>query len=430
MRGELCGLHPSDWDIAPIQSVCERVISGGTPNRRQPVYYQGGNWSWVKTQELQDTWIEDTEEHITDEAVARSSAKILPKGTVLLALYGATVGQLGLLRRPMTCNQACCAMIVDPQKADKRYLFYQLLAHRAQLRNLAVGAAQQNLSGQLIKSFQLPFPPVTEQSAIAAMLGSLDDKIDLNRRMNETLGSMAQALFKDWFMDFGPTRAKVEGQAPYLAPEIWDLFPDSLDDEDKPVGWQEGTIGECFQLTIGQSPPGYTYNDDGNGLPFFQGRTDFGFRFPKNRKYCTDPTRLAHAGDTLVSVRAPVGDINMAWEECCIGRGVSAIRHNSAARSFTYYSAWAIQQEIQRYEHTGTVFGSINKKQFEQLKTIEPDRECIQTFEDYVGLIDDRVWANVAESRTLADTRDLLLPKLMFGEIRLCDVEKAVEAVL
>ena len=113
--------------------------------------------------------------------------------------------------------------------------------------------------------------------------------------MNETLEAMARAIFKDWFVDFGPTRAKAEGRDPYLAPKIWELFPKALDDEDTPIGWRVGTVGDCFHLTMGQSPPGSTYNDDGEGLPFFQGRTDFGFRYPEKRKYCTAPTRNCRA---------------------------------------------------------------------------------------------------------------------------------------
>ena len=96
--------------------------------------------------------------------------------------------------------------------------------------------------------------------------------------MNETLEAMARALFKHWFVDFGPTRAKIEGRDPYLAQEMWDLFPDKLDEDGKPEGWEVRALAECFNLTMGQSPPGSSYNDHGIGLPFFQGRTDFGFR--------------------------------------------------------------------------------------------------------------------------------------------------------
>ena len=178
---------------------------------------------------------------------------------------------------------------------------------------------------------------------------------------------------------------------------------------------------------MGQSPPGSNYNDHGIGLPFFQGRTDFGFRYPENRKFCTAPTRIAQPGDTLVSVRAPVGDINMAWTQCCIGRGVASLQHKAASSSFTYYSAWAIQENIRMYEHTGTVFGAINRKQFEALRTLEPKSEFIEAFDDYISPMDFCIRGNISEIRTLTDLRDLLLPKLMSGEIRVGDADKIAQ---
>ena len=232
-------------------------------------------------------------------------------------------------------------------------------------------------------------------------------------------------------MDFGPTRAKMEGRKPYLAPDLWTFFPDHLAAATGlPEGWKESTVGEEFSLTMGQSPPGDTYNEAGEGMPFFQGRTDFGFRYPENRKYTTAPARLAQPGDTLVSVRAPVGDLNMAWETCCVGRGVAAVRHQSGNRSYTYYSMTAIQRDLEAFEHTGTVFGAINKKQFEALKLSRPSHSLIDAFERTVFSLDERIRGNVLESRTLAATRDLLLPKLMSGEIRLRDAEQIAREAL
>ena len=293
----------------------------------------------------------------------------------------------------------------------------------------ATGSTFPNVSARQLGELVVPNLSTDQWEDAVDLLAAFDDKIELNRWMNETLESTARAIFRDWFADLGPTRAMAEGRAPYLAPELWDLFPDALDEENKPVGWWIGKIGDCFRLTMGQSPPGSTYNDQGEGLPFFQGRTDFGFRYPKNRKYCTAPTRIAERDDTLVSVRAPVGDINMAWEKCCAGRGVAALRHESGSRSFTYYSALAIQRELEQYEHTGTVFGAINKKQFEALSVVEPTSEVVSLFESLVGPLDERIRKNVSENRTLTQTRELLLPKLMSGEIRLREAEKAVRAV-
>lgn len=193
------------------------------------------------------------------------------------------------------------------------------------------------------------FPRRPEQRAIAHVLGALDDKIELNRRMNETLEAMTRALFKSWFVDFDPVRAKMKGRDTGLPRDIAALFPDRLVDSEMgeiPEGWEVKSLKDCMNLTMGQSPPGSTYNDHGDGLPFFQGRSEFGFRYPEKRRFCSAPTRVADPDDTLVSVRAPVGDINLAWERCCIGRGVAALRHKSGSSSFTYHSAWALQREL------------------------------------------------------------------------------------
>ena len=279
----------------------------------------------------------------------------------------------------------------------------------------------------------LLLPGESEQRSIAHILGTLDDKIELNRRMNETLEEMARAIFKDWFVDFGPTRAKMEGRDTGLPAEVAALFPARLVESELgevPEGWEVGTVGECFYLTMGQSPPSSTYNEHGEGLPFFQGRTDFGFRYPENRKFCTAPTRIAQPEDTLVSVRAPVGDINMAWEQCCIGRGVAALRHKLGSSSFTYYAAGALQRAIQQYEHTGTVFGAINKQQFEEMPTIDPTSDVVDEFGTFALQFDRRIRSNVAESRTLAALRDALLPKLVSGELRVEDNKKYIEGDL
>lgn len=304
---------------------------------------------------------------------------------------------------------------------------HQLLANASQV---GVPSIAQPVS--YLRTIEIPLPPLPEQRAIAHILGTLDDKIELNRRMNKTLEEMAQALFKSWFVDFDPVRAKMESRDLGLPKHTADLFPNRLVDSELgeiPEGWEIKTLSECFNLMMGQAPPGSSYNDHGEGLPFFQGRTDFGFRYPENRKFCSAPTRIAWPGDTLVSVRAPVGEINMAWTQCCIGRGVAALRHKSASSSFTYYSAWTIQKNISVYEHTGTVFGAINKKQFEALQTLEPRSELIEAFDSYVSPMDFRIRDNTSEVRTLTDLRDMLLPRLVSGEIRLREAEKAVEVL-
>ncbi len=240
-------------------------------------------------------------------------------------------------------------IVLAARKGSSEPLFVYYLARSPGFRAYAIGqmtgtSGRQRVPTIAIKNYYLSLPPLDDQRYIAKVLGVLDDKIELNRRMCRTLEEMAQALFKSWFVDFDPVRAKMEGRwrpgesLPGLPAHLYDLFPDCLVDSELgpiPKGWRIGPLSKYFDLTMGQSPPGSTYNDAGKGLPFYQGRAGFGFRFPESKRFCTAPTRIAESGDTLVTVRAPVGAINMAWEKCCVGRGVSVLRHKSGSSAYT-----------------------------------------------------------------------------------------------
>lgn len=292
------------------------------------------------------------------------------------------------------------------------------------------GSTVKHTSPKKIKAHQFRLPPMDQQNSICSLLDALERKIYLNAEMSGSLEDMARAQFKDWFVDFGPVRAKMEGRKPYLSREIWDLFPDYVDETDRPRGWSIAPLSDEFRLTMGQSPPGESYNSDKQGVPFFQGRSDFGARYPQRRMFCTEPTRMADEDDTIVSVRAPVGEINMAFERSCIGRGLAAVRHRLGGRAYTFQSLTEIQREIQAFEDTGTVFGSINKKQFSALSVIKPSEGAVKAFDAFCEPFDERIKQNVIENSKLAQIRDLLLPRLMSGEISIQDAESEAAEVV
>lgn len=330
------------------------------------------------------------------------------------------------------------------QGIDQRYLFYWMATHEfiEESTRASEGTKMPRAQWDFVGRIEKLVPPIKEQQAIACILGALDDKIELNRRMNQTLEAMARAIFKSWFVDFLPVRAKAavrrehprwtdeqvsRAACPKLKPEIAALFPDSFEDSvlgEIPKGWYASTVRQHFRLTMGQSPPGSTYNEIGEGVPFYQGRTDFGFRFPTRRVFCTAPTRFAETGDTLVSVRAPVGDVNIANERCAVGRGVAAIRHRSGSRSFTYYSMNHLGAHFGQFEAEGTVFGCINKADFERLPFVVPVPDILAVFDRIVSPLDDRLETNERQSLILASIRDALLPKLISGELRVKDAER------
>jgi len=417
----------SEWQHTTLGAVID-LLSGGTPSKSKTEYWDG-TIPWVSAKDMKRFRLRDTRDHLTTEG-ATNGTKVVPADTVLMLTRGMTLLNdlpICVIEQAMAFNQDVKALrLKDGVLVD--FLPYLMLGNKTSLLSLVdlAGHGTGRLNSEELKALDIQLPPLPEQRAIAHVLGTLDDKIDLNRRMNETLEAMARAIFKDWFVDFGPVQAKMEGRDTGLPDRIAALFPDRMVESELgevPEGWAVKPLKDCFNFTMGQSPPGSSYNEEEEGLPFFQGRTDFGFRYPENRKYCTAPTRIAERDDTLVSVRAPVGDINMAWEKCCIGRGVAAFRHYSGSRSFTYYSARAMQHELKEYEHTGTVFGAINKKQFEAISVVNPASEIVSLFENKIGFLDERIRENISERRSLVQARDILLPKLVSGEIRIQEMD-------
>jgi type I restriction enzyme S subunit len=294
------------------------------------------------------------------------------------------------------------------------------------------GSAQPSLNRNFVNPVEVRIPPLAEQKIIAHILGTLDDKIELNRKTNETLEAMAKALFKSWFVDFDPVRAKAEGRPTGLPVEISDLFPDLFEDSELgeiPSGWGVGCLNDCCEITMGQSPPGDTYNEDGEGLPFYQGKTDFGFRYPGRRVYCLSPTMQASIGATLISVRAPVGSANIAREVCSIGRGIAALKSRQSADSFIYYLIGTLQGIFESYNSEGTVFGAINGKDLASIQLVVPSTEAIAAFNSQCLPMDDSIQSNTLETEHLTTIRDTLLPKLISGEIRIPDAEKMLEEV-
>ena len=330
-----------------------------------------------------------------------------------------TVGSLTYCDGPFWAIDTAFYIADEPNRRDLRYTYY--LLKTLGLESMNSDSAVPGLNRENAHSIEVKVPSLELQNKIASQLSALDVKIAVNQRINSTLEAIARTLFKSWFVDFDPVRSKLDGKSPIFLDEATaKLFPHDFQESGLgyiPKGWRAGTLSEEFNITMGQSPPGNTYNELGDGLPFYQGCTDFGFRFPKRRIYCSEPNRMAKDRDALVSVRAPVGNINMANEECCIGRGVAAVRHKSGASSFTYYAIANLYPDFAKFEGEGTVFGSINKDSFEKLPFVIPPIEIVTEFERIAKPLDEQIRILVEQSHTLASIRNTLLPKLLNGEV-------------
>jgi len=282
-----------------------------------------------------------------------------------------------------------CLRVRTNDKVDSRFLsfYFNQESFKEYIRMIAVGATMPSINTTILSEVEIVLPPLKEQKLIAEILSSLDDKIFLLQRQNATLEELAVSIFRQYFIE-----------------EVEDI-------------WEIGILSDEFDFTMGQSPLGTDLNESRNGIIFYQGRSDFGFRFPTPRVYTTAPTRIAKPFDTLISVRAPVGDMNMAFEECCLGRGVAAFRYkeNNEYYSYTYYKLRSLMEQIKQFEDNGSVFGSIGKDDFRKLENIIPPDILVEKFQNEVKPIDDKIFLNTSQILTLTHIRNTILPKLING---------------
>ena len=401
----------TEWKTYRLGNVCKKVCSGGTPKSTEPSYYDG-DIPWLNTKEINFNRIYSTERSITQKGLDNSSAKWIDANCVIVAMYGATAAKVAINKIPLTTNQACCNLSIDEKIADYHYVYYWLCANYTELASLANGGAQQNLNAQQIKDFEISLPSLEEQRRIAGILGAIDDKIENNRRINTNLELQAQALYKQWFVDF--EFPNEEGK-PYkssggkMVDSALGLIPES---------WSVGALSDLADITMGQSPNGKSFNENGEGIVFYQGRTEFGIRYPSIRLYTTEPTRYAEPMSVLLSVRAPVGDINIATQKCCIGRGVASIKSKTDDNAYMYCCLKELRPQLDQYNGEGTVFGSINRKELEGLALCIPKNEVISQFNNLVLGMDRQMLNLFQQTQNLATLRDALLPKLMNGEIK------------
>lgn len=294
------------------------------------------------------------------------------------------------------------------------------------------GSVAERLNMPTIRALPIPVFERQTQDAIAKILGGLDEKIELNRRMNETLEASARALFRDWFVDFGPTRAKAEGRPAYLAPDLWSLFPDRLGDDGVPVGWLPVPLTELFDI-LGGGTPKTSRTDFWDGdVPWFSvvdtPATGSVFVLDTAKTITMagvagSSAKLIEPGTTIISARGTVGNLAVAARTMTFNQSCYALQGKGAVgQVFVYLAADNMVATLRSHSH-GSVFSTITRGTFEGIMMPKPDDRLLTQFEIAAAPLLDRIKANVIESRTLAATRDALLPKLMSGEIRVRDAE-------
>ena len=279
---------------------------------------------------------------------------------------------------------------------DKDYLYYLVCSPEVRepaIKSMVGSSGRQRVQTDVVKNLEIDVPPLVEQEKIGSFLKAFDDKIALNDRINKNLEQQAQTIYQQMFVDNASS------------------------------DWAEGTLSDIADITMGQSPSGSSYNEDGNGTIFFQGRAEFGFRFPTVRLYTTEPKRIACANDTLMSVRAPVGDLNVAHTDCCIGRGLAAIHSKNNHQSFVLYTMLSLKKQLDVFNGEGTVFGSINRNSLNEMPLLIPSSKMLDEFEILVAPIDAAIRNNYDEICRLEQLRNTLLQKLMSGELDVSNID-------
>ena len=378
--------------IVQIRDICSAVYSGGTPNRKHLEYYEGGDIPWLNTSEVVFNRIYKTEKHITQSGLKNSSAKWIPENSVIVAMYGATAGRTAIAKKPLTTNQACCNLIIDPEKADYRYVYYYLYSKYQHLLSMANGGAQQNLNAGQIKEYMINLPDLQTQKKIADILDLLDSKIELNNTINNNLEQQAQAIFKSWFVDFEPFSNQ------------------------KPSDWSVSTLGNVSTMGAGGDKHQnvsqtktdlYQYPIYSNGL---SDEGLYGF---------TDKAKISEESVT-VSARGTIGFVCLRHIPYVPIVRLITLIPNKEFISAKYLYLWLKQLHI---TGTGTTQQQLTVPDFQKTEIIVPSQEIVTRFTTTVEPIFEKIWANQSENEKLSSLRDTLLPKLMSGELDVSDID-------
>lgn len=379
------------YEVVTLGSLCKSVVSGGTPKSTISDYYNGGI-PWLNTKEVHSNRIYRTEKTISELGLQNSSAKWIPSCCIIVAMYGATAGNIAINFVPLTTNQACCNLQIDETKADYRYVYYYLKVNYTKLASLANGGAQQNLNAKLIKDFSVVLPSLQVQSNIADILWSVDDKIELNNKINKNLEQQAQAIFKSWFVEYSPFKC--------VKPNSWKLY----------------TLGETTQMSAGGDKPKSISSTKTTKHPY----PIYSNGLDKEGLYGYTNEAKIFAESVTVSARGTIGFVCLRHIPYVpIVRLVTLIPNENLI-SAKYLYLYLKQLHI---TGTGTTQQQLTVPDFRKTEILVPDKSIIDRFTDLVSPMFNKIWENEEENIKLSSLRDSILPKLMSGEINISNLQ-------
>ena len=430
-------INNTTWHEMPVSEVATAII-GGTPSRLVSDYWHG-NIPWVTAKDIaknDSRYLYKSQESITDVGLTKSSAKIMPKNTILITSRG-TVGALTQLGKEMAFNQTCYALVPN-EYVDMDYLYYALKNTRSQMATLTYGTIFQTITTKSFKEWYIPIPPLNKQRIISSILGTLDAKIDLNRKMNQVLEDIARTLFKSWFVDFDPVQAKMNGRWKSgesilgLPANFYDLFPNQLINSDLkhiPKGWTIKSIGDIARILGGTTPSTKIDAYWKRGIHCWVTPKDLSTLHSSvllnTKRRITDAglqqisSGLLPSGTVLLSSRAPIGYTAITEIPVAINQGFIAMLPNTGISShFLHRWCEIFHNKIINYAN-GSTFLEINKSNFRKIPIVTPSTHIMSVYHKLVSILHRKIVINERSLSNLIAQRDVLMPHLISGKLRI-----------
>jgi type I restriction enzyme S subunit len=433
-------MNKENWNHLSI-SECADVIGGGTPSTKNPDYWDG-NIPWIAPKDLsnnKDKYISNGERFITQLGLEKSSAKLLPENSLLFSSR-APIGYLAINTKPVATNQGFKSLILK-DGFDVEFFYYLFKNKTEYIKSFASGSTFQEVSGSVVKNLSFLIPPKQEQKRISNILSKLDSKIELNQKMNENLEEIAKTLFKSWFIDFDPVKAKAEGKPTGLSQEISDLFPDSFEDSELgqiPKGFKVDSVDNQYDISIGKTPPRkeskwFTENQQDIPWASIKDMGDAGVYINETSEFLTNEAikkfniRVIPKNNVILSFKLTVGRVAILQQDMCTNEAIAHFvpKKDDLDKSFTYCLLKSIRYES--LSSTSSIATAVNSKIIKAMQCIFPSKSLLIAFNDLCNPIFNKIETNVSEIETLISLRDTLLPKLISGELKIPDAENIVK---
>ncbi len=428
----------SEWPWIRLGNHCLKIGSGSTPTGGKDAYMEHGPFMLIRSQNVYNDGFKPGGLAFIGNAQAKKLDGVaVESGDVLLNITGDSVARVCLALPqylPARVNQHVAIIRPQPLVFDSRFVRYFLASDYQQdlmLGLAAAGATRNALTKSMIEDFKIPCPPIDVQRGIADTLAALDDRITLLRETNATLEAIAQALFKSWFVDFDPVRARMEGRAPEGMDEATAvLFPDGFEDSALglvPSGWRVCSFTDAVNVIGGGTPKTSIPEYWGGDIPWFSvvdapsGTDTFVVDTDKHiteagLKNCS--TKLLPAGTTIISARGTVGRLALVGRSMAMNQSCYGLRGKAGDAYFTYFTTCRLVDSLKQRSH-GSVFDTITRETLASVSVVYPAEEVIETFEVLIAPVMERIKQNLMQAQTLATLRDTLLPRLISGQLRL-----------